>query len=1207
MKYKYDAKFKYTDNPYIDLLVYNIKLMTLNSIVKNESRALEYESIDSAKYSADMIRYMNGAYNDDSVNYGLDVYDEPNNYYRMLYGLPKIFSIEDRDRYNAIHSEKISLTELNRSMYIPLDQYQYLIPKKIVDLTGRYLHEYNTDNTIITLFESYGVMDAIRAQYTGSDYEYIYHVGERSVDPYTARTAEDYSLLYCPKIEFDEVYYKFKKYYARNRVFTINNIYSEAYTIGSQHYPNFIIILILIQTMIDMVVEVQEYVINKEVFDSRTIRYLFESYGVEYYKEIPVRYQIAMIKNMNNLIKYKSTTKNIIDIANLFGFPNINIFTYYLAKVKKVSRDNFVFYTDYDLNPAFYPDKRCIVYTSMIRNNRFRCRVEVDYGKNIYRWIDKSLAEQLPEYESGVNFSFYLTDTFPTYSDYGDINIVTEDDIGKENFNKNYDLTFIRVPITDQNVDKYMKDKHNRRTYDEITHMDPFWDGVSGSDILTQKDLDRYHEAKRNEILKKEFSVERTKYLSVDASIDLVKTSYQLSYFMNILFDKNIDEETLYLDVDSHMCESGKTRVKLSDLLLLSIALGYIYNGVEPDIVTTSYENNLFINGFNFDSGWIDIYNDINDKNYYKKFHSIEYKLDNNIKMYDRYGKKVSAGKFGNLAEHAAEENPEDSYTSGAFLSGRYKVCTCSVEGLNDVSITTYDERYDEETGELILPDAYESLVWERMQNFPVYDLIGAYFPATTKDGSQREYIWDGLFDEVPEQFNYPAYLDIPIREHNYPLSRLNLINGKFDKLIVPCVNGTGDPGFAKLYRVFMNNNKLYVEPVEDPEEKENNYPLVDPVDGKAYYLKFLVTNAYPQGKLFLVLHESRQDVIEYREIILKDDALKYKWDIFVHNKRLYIDQLPILKYHLIDISWETPYDPEQNSHGNFLNTYALKEIDPEEDDLTRFKKLKEIYSTNTNLYNHLKYMMRKAESKRMFDIYNTVFNSMMQTKVSNDFYILRDEDGVIIYEYHNDTFRHGVRLFGEVYKNIFYNVDNEDEYYDAIYDEENDTYIPDIFGAKPKIADNYYDFLASRDLDLSIILRKAARSFSTEDDKKAYIMKIGEYITYALEKYFDTEEWKYMYSILPGNNIELIQRCIIKVVNFFKSWKTQILDETVIYYIDDKTDNQVRILDDMVLWGNYSLYEKPSPKDYFHDFRISSSMKDTVDIGERVIIHTKQ
>ena len=121
----------------------------------------------------------------------------------------------------------------------------------------------------------------------------------------------------------------------------------------SYHYDAFIQILIIIQTMVDMISEVQEYIINKDVFDSRTIRYLFESYGIAYYKEIPTKYQIRIIKNVNNLLKYKSSNKNIIDILELFDDDTITVYTYYLMKTKRINRDKFYYYTEDDINPKY--------------------------------------------------------------------------------------------------------------------------------------------------------------------------------------------------------------------------------------------------------------------------------------------------------------------------------------------------------------------------------------------------------------------------------------------------------------------------------------------------------------------------------------------------------------------------------------------------------------------------------------------------------------------------------------------------------------------------------------------------------------------------------------------------------------------------------------------------------------------------------------
>ena len=80
----------------------------------------------------------------------------------------------------------------------------------------------------------------------------------------------------------------------------------------------------------DLVTGIPDYIINRDVFDARCIKYLFESFGIPYYSEIPIKYQQAMLKNLNRLIKYKSSTKNMVDICNLFGFSDAKVFNYYL-------------------------------------------------------------------------------------------------------------------------------------------------------------------------------------------------------------------------------------------------------------------------------------------------------------------------------------------------------------------------------------------------------------------------------------------------------------------------------------------------------------------------------------------------------------------------------------------------------------------------------------------------------------------------------------------------------------------------------------------------------------------------------------------------------------------------------------------------------------------------------------------------------------
>ena len=140
-------------------------------------------------------------------------------------------------------------------------------------------------------------------------------------------------------------------------------VYSEAMAFGNKYYDKFIIILLKVMTMMDMISDVFDYLIHKDIFDSRTIRYLFESYGVPYYSEIPIKYQQAMLKNLNILLKYKSSTRNMIDICNLFGFSDIKVFGYYMLKehVVDANTGEYIYNENnnihYDLDELYVIDK----------------------------------------------------------------------------------------------------------------------------------------------------------------------------------------------------------------------------------------------------------------------------------------------------------------------------------------------------------------------------------------------------------------------------------------------------------------------------------------------------------------------------------------------------------------------------------------------------------------------------------------------------------------------------------------------------------------------------------------------------------------------------------------------------------------------------------------------------------------------------------
>ena len=60
MSFNYEYDIKYTDNPYIDLIVHLTKNMVMNCVVKNERTALKYETVVSRERSNKLIKYKKG-------------------------------------------------------------------------------------------------------------------------------------------------------------------------------------------------------------------------------------------------------------------------------------------------------------------------------------------------------------------------------------------------------------------------------------------------------------------------------------------------------------------------------------------------------------------------------------------------------------------------------------------------------------------------------------------------------------------------------------------------------------------------------------------------------------------------------------------------------------------------------------------------------------------------------------------------------------------------------------------------------------------------------------------------------------------------------------------------------------------------------------------------------------------------------------------
>lgn len=339
----------YTENPYVDEMVYYTKTLAMGTVLKMQQQADDNETLESLKQAGIYISAIEGTATIDlypsisisalasagivdsvSVNYYLSYpnklpedkktlvvkamneefisnYVEMNSYYRMLHGLPAL----GKEDY---------VTD-----WIPPDGIN-------IDLT-KPIHE--MDNSEVLLLDRYGVLDRMMKE-DPKNRQYMRFLGKKKIDYYLARKSQKFDPLYVPSVDSDAIEKMYKDRLDENKFYVLRTVYSEAYKYDSAYYDNFIAIFIVLITMIDIISRVQEFIARKEIFDIRSVEYIFRSNGIPFFERIPLKYQISMVKNLHTLLKYKSTSKCMVDICSLFGFNNIKIFKYYLLRDRNI-------------------------------------------------------------------------------------------------------------------------------------------------------------------------------------------------------------------------------------------------------------------------------------------------------------------------------------------------------------------------------------------------------------------------------------------------------------------------------------------------------------------------------------------------------------------------------------------------------------------------------------------------------------------------------------------------------------------------------------------------------------------------------------------------------------------------------------------------------------------------------------------------------
>lgn len=250
----------------------------------------------------------------------VDTFEEQNDYYRCLNGLPPL----DREEKFWYYPSKSIAKRYGIDPDIPIhklqDYYNAIEPGK-----GDY---------VIHSIEGLGVLDKLYEEHPYDDY--IQFIGSKRISIEDARSAKNFEILYMNQgalktIEYDE----FKRIYEECRLYFMTVIYEREHRKVIEYYDNFIGMCIMLMAIWHLVMRAMPLGINREFFRDAGIRMLYEAYGVPYDMSIDDIQQKQITQDLNMLIQWKATNKCLYDICDLLSFTRINIYKYYLCKVQK--------------------------------------------------------------------------------------------------------------------------------------------------------------------------------------------------------------------------------------------------------------------------------------------------------------------------------------------------------------------------------------------------------------------------------------------------------------------------------------------------------------------------------------------------------------------------------------------------------------------------------------------------------------------------------------------------------------------------------------------------------------------------------------------------------------------------------------------------------------------------------------------------------
>ena len=228
-------------------------------------------------------------------------------------------------------------------------------------------------------------------------------------------------------------------------------------------------------------------------------------------------------------------------------------------------------------------------------------------------------------------------------------------------------------------------------------------------------------------------------------------------------------------------------------------------------------------------------------------------------------------------------------------------------------------------------------------------------------------------------------------------------------------------------------------------------------------------------------------------------------------------------------------------SEGFTMEELGIDKWDSGTATISSYKQFLNLFTNNKNIYNHVIKQMANAPNKRIYDIYKTIYESLM------------------IVEHNQKFFQLGT-------------------------------------GVTPK---TYTDYLHYRDSDLynSLIYIK---SITDEKEKQTYIFNMCDDVIFYLDQYINTDEYRTVFSRFPSVSIDYIKKYVELVINFFKSYKVELLGISTVYKLGDKYTNYIKPIDIVNLSIEFLKSDNIIVKDCLNNFS-SMTKEEKIKVLEKV------